>query len=417
MQSILFAASTPKTFNPWVIASELGDTARGVALDITSNLYVVGDNGTNIFVAKYEPSGLLLWYRNLGTAGTTAVAQSVAVDASGNCYLVGYLLASFSYDIFVAKYDSSGVLQWQNKISDGGSYDQAYGVALDSSGNVYLVGAHAAGAFGGVFVAKYNSSGTLQWQQSLSGGYYDQGNAIALDSSANVYVVGYGGFGSNQILLAKYNSSGVLQWQRALSGSNNSYGVGVSVDPTGNVYVCGYSDAVSTSNFNGVLAKYNSSGTIQWQRNVDSTQNDYFYGIVADSNGNSYVVGATIAGGYARIFVAKYNTSGTLQWQRTLSSSSADNVGYGVTLNNAGNLYVCGNNLVGSTKKMLLAKLPADGTYTGTYGAFTYAASSLTSSVGALTSATSTLTTSTPTRTTASTSLTSTDSEDLYVVS
>ena len=172
--------------------------------------------------------------------------------------------------------------------------EYGYGVAYDSSGNVYIAGyTNSAGAGGNeLLIAKYNSSGTIQWQRTLGTGtayrHDDSGRMIAVDSSGNVYVNGTTNFtgGYDSMMIAKYNSSGTLQWQKTFGDSNTQErGHGITVDSSGNVFVCGE----TTKGVNGALvAKLNSSGTLQWQRTLDAS---LFYEVVVDSSDNVYVGG------------------------------------------------------------------------------------------------------------------------------
>ena len=104
--------------------------------------------------------------------------------------------------------------------------DYANGVATDSSGNVYVTGGTKGGLDGNtsagntdLFVVKYNSSGTKQWTKQLGTSSNDIAYGVATDSSANVYVTGYtyGGLdgntsaGDSDFFVVKYNSDGVKQ--------------------------------------------------------------------------------------------------------------------------------------------------------------------------------------------------------------
>ena len=220
---------------------------------------------------------------------------TVAVDSSGNVYVAGYYssgLTLYNYDGtafattlpisgivngFVAKYNSAGVVQWAARQSGGGAA-YGYGVAVDSSGNVYVSGYYTSSpltlynydgtAFattlpnsGAIysFVAKYNSAGVVQWAARQGGGGSDIGLRVAVDSS-NVYVVGYytsspltlynaagtafattlSNSGGNDNFVAKYNSAGVVQWAARQGGGGSDVAFGVAVDSSGNVYVAGY---------------------------------------------------------------------------------------------------------------------------------------------------------------------------------
>ena len=107
--------------------------------------------------------------------------------------------------------------------------------------------------------------------------------------------------------------------------------------------------------------------------------------------------------------IAKYNTSGTIQWQRSLGST-AESSGLHIAINSLGDIYVSGFTEVSGPRSFLFAKLPSDGSRTGTYTvggySFTYAASTLTDAAGTLSSLSLSLTDSTPSLTTTASTLT-----------
>ena len=120
----------------------------------------------------------------------------------------------------------------------GGGVDSAYGVATDSSGNVYVTGDTYKGLDGNtsagnsdLFVVKYLDNGTKQWTKQLGTSSTDLADGVATDSSGNVYVVGYtyGGLdgntntGGSDLFVVKYNSSGTKQWTKQLGSSSPDY--------------------------------------------------------------------------------------------------------------------------------------------------------------------------------------------------
>lgn len=389
----------------------------GISVDGAGNVYMAGYTNSagagadDILIAKYNTSGVIQWQRTLGSS-TNNVAYDIDVDASGNVYIAGYTDNSGANTI-TAKYDPNGVIQWQKTLDSSGS-DAAYGIGVDSTGNSYIAGYTDGAGAGGqdVLIAKYNTTGTLQWQKLLGGTGSDLGRNSAVDSSGNVYIVGItnSGGGGYDALIAKYNDSGVLQWQRTLGGAGAEELFGVAVDSTGSVYVTGYSQATISSPARILIAKYNTSGGIQWQRILNGATADSGSGIALDANNNVYVVGYTISTG-RDILIAKYNTNGVIQWQRTLGGVQTDS-GSEITLDFSGNMYITGYTASAglSNDNVLIAKLPGDGSKTGTYGAFTYAASSLTDAAGTLTDAAGTLTDATASLTGATSSLTGTAS-------
>lgn len=148
------------------------DTAQAVAVDGSGNIFVAGDTygtfpGQNYrglldgFVTRFDSSGTALWTRQFGTDANEFV-KSIALDSSGNVFVAGETYGIFSvpfptnggmWDVFVCKYDNLGnhVWTWQyGTIYD----DHAGGVALDSSGNIYVSG-YTRGTFPGYTLSGY----------------------------------------------------------------------------------------------------------------------------------------------------------------------------------------------------------------------------------------------------------------------
>jgi hypothetical protein len=380
------------------LGSSSDDWGYAMAVDTSGNVYVGGQSNAtwgspvrpfagnyDTFVAKLNGSGALQWNTFLGSPSTD-YGFAIAVDTSGNVYVAGYSAATWgspirsfagSDDAFAAKLNNNGALQW-NTFLGGSDYDRSYGIAVDTSGNVYVAGYSAAtwgwpiinpyAGNGDGFVAKLNGSGDLQWNTFLGGGSTEDGdNAIAVDTSGNIYVAGYSAatwgspvraFGGNcDTFVAKLNGSGALQWNTFLGGSSYDYGNAIAVDVSGNVYVTGYSNATWGSpvrlfagTSDAFAAKLNGSGALQWSTFLGSSSTDYGNAIAVDSSGNVYVAGysaatwgspvRTFAGG-SDAFVAKLNGSGAVQWNTFLGGSSSDS-GSGVAVDTRRNAFVAG---------------------------------------------------------------------------
>jgi len=406
----------PPTYTYWyaTLGGAGADVGQGVATDSFDNLYIAGQQASqgqgnnDIIVAKYDSLGILQWQRGLGGVNSD-IGNSIATDSSGNVYITGNHSGT---DIIIAKYNSSGVFQWQRGLS-GANIETARGIATDSSGNVYITGDQSSQGQGSndIIIAKYNSSGDFQWQRGLGGAQADVGWRVATDSSDNVYIAGYQisqGQGSFDIIIAKYNSSGTFQWQRGLGSINREDGYGIATDSSGNVYVTGY--YIVAGNYDIVIAKYNSSGTFQWQRALGGAGYEQPDGLATDSLDNIYVIGrqSSQGEGGSDILIAKYNSSGTLQWQRGLGGAYPD-IGIGITIDSSDNICITGaSQLSSGNNDILIAKLPSDGSLTGTYGSLVYYVSTLTGTTPTLTQTTPTLTQTTPTLTQTTPTLTQT---------
>jgi hypothetical protein len=399
----------------------------GIAFDSTGNYYLAGSTQSagsgdyDLLLAKYDSSGAVQWQQVLGgSAGDRG--NAVGVDSNNNVYLVGYVGSASggagANDMFIAKYDSSGTIQWQRTLGGSASEFSGNSVAIDSADDIYIYGYSGSQGAGenSILLAKYNSVGTLQLQTMLDGSARDSGDAISVGSSGYLYALGHtesSGAGGWDFLIVKYDSSGAIQWQRTLGGSSDDTGVFLSLDSEENVYVTGYSRSAGTGLYSALVAKYNSSGVIQWQRTIGGASSVFGFGIATDSLGNVYSLaqGSGAGAGGNDIIVFKFDSSGATQWQRTLGGISQE-FACSVALDASDNLYVYGRTASPAdvSYDLLLAKLPNDGSLTGTYVLngvdFTYAASSITVTASSLTAATGSLTAGASTLTSATSSLT-----------
>ncbi len=369
-----------------------------------------------------------LWATKAG--GTTYdEGYGIAVDTSGNSYVTGFFegtatfgsitltSSGYSRDIFIAKLDSSGNWLWARKA--GGTYwDYGYGIAVDVSGNNYVMGCFKNMAtFGSatltsygdwdIFIAKLDSNGNWLWVTKAGGTGDDWGYGIAVDSSGNNYVTGWFGgsatFGSTiltsnggaDIFVAKLDSSGNWLWSKNAGGIDCDEGQSIAVDANGNSYVTGYfsdsatfgSTTLTSSGGNDIfIAKLDSSGNWLWAKKAGGTSGDYVNGIAVDASGNSYVTGyfntsatfgsATLASsGSYDIFVAKLDSSGNWLWAKNAGGTDYD-CGNSIAVDASGNIYVTGGfegtATFGSTtltsngdSDIFIAKLDSSGNWLG----------------------------------------------------
>lgn len=342
------------------------DEAFAVVCDASSNIYVTGSSmgsGSNLDYAtvKYNSTGQEQWaVRYNGPANFIDIGNAIAVDASGNVYVTGLSTGTTSFsDYATVKYNSAGVQQWvarYNGPSNG--TDEAFSVAVDGSGNVYVTGQSLSGTSYDFATIKYNSAGVQQWASRYNGpqSSLDNASVVRVDGSGNVYVTGGStGTGSGQdFATVKYNSTGQEQWVVRYNGTNNADDVpsDMRLDVSGNIYITGGSSG-STSSNDYVTIKYNSAGQEQWNARYNGTgnDNDVSFGLAVSAAGNVYVTGSSIGQGSATDYATvMYNSSGVQQWvSRYNGPNNTSDDASSIDVDVSGNAFVTGASNSGGT--------------------------------------------------------------------
>lgn len=232
------------------------DEAAGISIDETGNVYVTGGSrgdGTYYDYATlmYNSDGVEQWVaRYDGSGNGSDRAKAISTDDTGNVYVTGYSSCTgSSYDYATIKYNNDGVEQWIAHYNGPlNSIDQACAIVVDEPHNVYVTGSsRGVGTSVDYATIKYNSVGGEEWVARYNGlmDLSDEAYDIAIDSVGNVYVTGQQ---ESQIQLyyyatIKYNPSGATQWVMNYYSpiGNNSSPCAIEVDGSANVYVTGWS--------------------------------------------------------------------------------------------------------------------------------------------------------------------------------
>jgi hypothetical protein len=367
---------------------------NSTGVDLSLNNVGIND----IFIAKYNTSGTLLWARRI--AGTHVDQPVSIVTDNTNVYVTGYFYSSTlnfynstgidlsfniigNNDTYIAKYNTSGSLLWARQIA-GTGLDQPVSIVTDNT-NVYITGFfdgslnfyNSTGidlSFNNIgnndtYIAKYNTSGSLLWARQIAGTGIDKPVSIVTDNT-NVYLTGYfsnslnfynstgvdlsfNNAGSNDTYIAKYDTSGTILWARRIAGTGIDQPVSIVIDNT-NVYLTGYfSNSLNFYNSTGVdlsfnnignndtyIAKYNTSGSLLWARQIAGSGLDQPVSIVTDNtnvyltgyfrnllnfyNSTGIVLSLDNAAGSNDTYIAKYDPSGTLLWARRIAGVKSD---------------------------------------------------------------------------------------------
>ena len=208
-------------------------SGRGIAVDPLGNVYVVDGSGDSQGqIQKFDANGNFIARlgQNNGTDQGLLSGHRITTDSSGNVYATDGAVESTSG--VVKKFNSSGVFQFAFGGTAGLPFQSAAGIAVDSSGNIYVAD------LGASVVRKFSSTGTSIGTIGSSGsgdGQFNGPVGIAIDSANNLYVAD-----TNNNRIQKFNSAGtfVTKWGTAGSG-NGEFNApqGVAVDNAGTVYV------------------------------------------------------------------------------------------------------------------------------------------------------------------------------------
>jgi len=357
----------------------------------------INSSGTeDIFLAKYNSDYDLVWVKSVG--GTYSdEGYAITVDNSSNVYMTGFFggTASFGtisltgdggYDGFVAKFDPSGDVVWAKQISSGAS-DFGFSIKLDASGYPHVTGSFSTTATFGptsltsdgesdIFVAKYNpANGDLLWAKKYGGINYQSSHSLTINSTGDIYLAGSffvsANIGTTALtaaggldgFIAKLNSTGDVVWAKQISGPAWENALSTALDANENCYVVGYFGG--TTDFDGsnltssgyediFLAKYSPAGSLVWVKSAGSSNNSANARSVAtDNSGNAYITGffsrtatfedrtLTSNDTYPDVFVAKYNHAGNIVWVKQAGGLSTDN-GNSIAVNAAGTITVSG---------------------------------------------------------------------------
>jgi hypothetical protein len=247
------------------------------------------------------------------TAPSGGQLHQIREDSSGNIYVGGYVDTGSGTQPFVAKYNSSFTVQWQRTLPAGAN-DECGGVAVDSSGSVYFAAGVSIGGAGYVIrLVKFDSNGTVQWRRDITA---PSGNAVtkflAIGADGFLYLVGRNFSNQNITFLAKYNTSGVIQWQRTLT-----WGLvrGACLDSNGNIVFNAINTSTSPASY--AVFKVSPSGQLAGTYSVNGVN-----AVIAVSTYTDSASSITVSTSSLTIGSRTYSTGGTPPDMGTLSVPS-----------------------------------------------------------------------------------------------
>ena len=185
----------------------------------------------------------------------------------------------------------------------------------------------------------------LEWYQLWVGAGSQAAFDVAIDSYGYLYQAAstdVGPFGMIDGILVKYDSSGTQIWNRTWGSPNNDGSYGVAVDSYDYVYVVGTVDFHLVNHEEKIiLLKYDSLGTYLWNRTWNDIPQVEGRSIVIDSEDSIYITGRAGGSGNCNITIIKYNSTGTKLWQRLWGGTDFEaRYGLDLAVDSQDNLYV-----------------------------------------------------------------------------
>jgi len=334
-------------------------------------------------------------------------ALDVEIDNAGNSYITGYVTGQTEFsittqvssapgngDIYVAKYNPNGNLLWMKQF--GGNFmDRAYDLAIGPDQNVVITGIFSGSvAFGtttlqsaqgskDIFLLKLNSNGNVIWVRKEGGNLAENAYGVTVDNQNNVILTGqfegttsignqnftsiadpFSNTPSFDLFISKYDSNGTPLWVKVGSAKKEDRGLAVAVDAQDNIFLSGqYSDTlqfagmtINNSGMNvGFVTKLSPSGQVQFFNNLRAGS-CVPYGLKVNANNQVVIIGdflgnlnythnsvpTAITNAYSkRIFVLQIQNSGQYQWSYTLGSDSELSA-RALTIDSNNDVYVVG---------------------------------------------------------------------------
>ena len=343
------------------------DDAYGIAVDEVGNNYITG------------------YFKN--TAHFGEGASQVSLTSVGGA------------DIYIAKYNTYGELIWINQAGGADGFDWSTDITIDNDNNLIITGFFdtqvtfgegssavtltASGDNRDIYIAKYSNSGDFLWAYGAGGDENDTGSELTVDDENNFYLVGnfkgsatfgeegnfttivaQGGSEDQDGFLAKYTTNGSLVWVHDYGMESQDGLSDVQLDLFDNIHVTGYRLTGSVSYFDPHIAKFDNNGNLLWADTPTGISNDGVTDFVIDQNGNSYIIGyftidlvfgdITILAGndldLTNSYLAKYSPDGDIIWAKSILGTGGPtpyggnlgDEGRSLTIDAFGYLYITG---------------------------------------------------------------------------
>ncbi|MBL0098210.1 MAG: T9SS type A sorting domain-containing protein [Bacteroidetes bacterium] len=342
-----------------------GMSSSNISGDKTEN----SQGGYDYWIVKTDSIGSILWQNTIGGNSNDRL-NSIQQTTDGGYILGGYSLSgisgdktenSISWDYWIVKTDSTGIIEWENTIG-GDSVDYLYSIRQTADGG-YILGGSSNSAISGdktenslgadYWIVKTDPMGQIQWQNSIGGNSNEDFRIINQTSDGGYILGGYStssisgdktenSFGGYDYWIVKTDANGNIQWQNTIGGSSQDYLYSIQQTTDGGFILGGTSNSTisgdKTENNKGLydfwIVKTDSIGNIQWQKTIGGNDWDRLFSIQQTVD-EGFILGgfsgSNISGdktenclGWEDYWIVKTDSIGSIQWQNTLGGEWTD---------------------------------------------------------------------------------------------
>lgn len=330
------------------------------------------DIGSPAFVRQFNPNGTAKWERILADSGYSSQIAFALASCTANdnhTFVTGYFNSTVrsSFPAFIAKYNADGSLAYGKEIYSSFDFNaQGSGIAVDASGDVIASGWYVSTSpisgttfKDSVWLVKL-SGGAKVWAKRLlriTNNLFIDVYQVAAAPNA-IYMTGqiHQAHGYDAFL-AKFDTSGALQWVRTIgqssTGERTSWATGLCL-LNDQIYVSGGANSVDSGVSLGYVIKFSAAGTPIWKRQLDFTRAEI--SDVTTDGTSLYAIGSD--GNTGLGWLGKFDVNGVSDWKREFTGTSSSYF-YNVKFD--------GRHLVLMHFLQHIGKLPTDGSRLGTY--------------------------------------------------
>ena len=302
------------------------------------------------------------WQKCFGGTGDD-YAQSIHQTTDGGYIVAGYTTSNNddvtgnhgNYDHWIVKFSTTGTIEWQNSLG-GTASDEAYNLQQTSDGGYIVAGytisndGDVTGFYGVIdaWIVKLSTSGSIEWQKTL-GGTDDDGASFIRQTTDGGYVVAggtwsndndvTGNHGESDFWIVKLSSTGNIQWQKTYGGDGIENANSIQQTTDGGFIAVGFTNSNNgdvTGNHGGVdywVLKLSATGTIQWQKTLGGTGDEYANSVQQTTDGGFIISGITdsndgdISGNHGNneVWIIKLSATGNIEWQKALGGTGGEN--------------------------------------------------------------------------------------------